>query len=70
MARRSRSPSNLRPRNDGVASDAPPHLGVAHSTVITDAAAQWQVNYNGGALHEIVTFSNAASIHASDFAFI
>src|SRR5262245_9480478 len=38
MARRSRSPSNLRPQNDGVARDPHPHLGVAQSTLVTDAA--------------------------------
>jgi hypothetical protein len=29
-----------------------------------------QVNYNGGASHEVITFSNAASVDASDFIFI
>ena len=32
-------------------------------------ATQWEVNYNGGADHEVITFSNAAAIHASDYAF-
>jgi Ca2+-binding RTX toxin-like protein len=32
--------------------------------------AHWQVNYNGGTSHDIITFSNAASIAASDFAFM
>jgi Ca2+-binding RTX toxin-like protein len=32
--------------------------------------SHWQVNYNGGTSHDIITFSNAASIAASDFAFM
>jgi hypothetical protein len=32
--------------------------------------SHWQVNYNGGLSHDILTFANAASIHASDYAFI
>jgi hypothetical protein len=28
-------------------------------------AAHWQINYNGGTAHEIITFSNAASIHGA-----
>jgi Ca2+-binding RTX toxin-like protein len=31
---------------------------------------QWQVNYNGGTSHEIITFQNGASIDASDYSFI
>jgi Ca2+-binding RTX toxin-like protein len=33
-------------------------------------ATQWQVNYNGGSSHDIITFSNGASIDATDFSFI
>ena len=33
-------------------------------------ATHWQVNYNGGASHEIIAFSNSATIDASDFIFI
>ena len=32
-------------------------------------ATHWQVNYNGGASHDVITFSNAAAIDASDFLF-
>jgi hypothetical protein len=32
-------------------------------------AMHWQVNYNGGASHEVITFQNGASIDASDFLF-
>jgi Ca2+-binding RTX toxin-like protein len=30
----------------------------------------WQVNYSGGALHEIITFTNGAAIDASDYLFV
>ena len=30
----------------------------------------WEVEYNGGASHETITFANAASIHASDVLFV
>jgi Ca2+-binding RTX toxin-like protein len=33
-------------------------------------STHWQINYNGGTSHEIITFSNAASIHPSDFIFV
>jgi microcystin-dependent protein len=33
-------------------------------------ATHWQVNYNAGSSHEIITFSNGAPIDASDFNFI
>ena len=31
--------------------------------------AHWQVNFNGGASHEIITFMSGASIDASDVLF-
>ena len=33
-------------------------------------ATHWQINYNGGASHDVITFSNAAAIDASDFLFL
>jgi Ca2+-binding RTX toxin-like protein len=33
-------------------------------------ATHWQVNYNGGASHDVITFSNAATIEATDFLFV
>ena len=33
-------------------------------------ATHWQVNYNGGASHDVITFMNGASIDASDFVFV
>ena len=32
-------------------------------------ATHWEVNYNGGASHDIITFANGASIDATDFLF-
>jgi Ca2+-binding RTX toxin-like protein len=32
-------------------------------------ATQWQVNFNGGTLHELITFMNGASIDATDVLF-
>jgi pectin methylesterase-like acyl-CoA thioesterase len=39
------------------------------ATFTQNDAAHWQIDYNGGASHDVITFSNAASIHASDFLF-
>ena len=33
-------------------------------------ATHWQIDYNAGASSEIITFANAAAIHASDFVFV
>ena len=33
-------------------------------------ATHWQVNYNGGTQHDVITFSNAASVDATDFLFV
>jgi Ca2+-binding RTX toxin-like protein len=33
-------------------------------------SARWQINYNGGLSHDIITFSNAASIDATDYLFV
>jgi Ca2+-binding RTX toxin-like protein len=33
-------------------------------------ATHWQVNYAGGLSHDMITFTNAAAIHASDYLFV
>ena len=33
-------------------------------------ATHWQINFNGGASHDIITFSNAAAIDVTDFLFV
>jgi Ca2+-binding RTX toxin-like protein len=42
----------------------------AGATFTNIDATHWQVNYNGGASHDIITFTNGSSIDASDFQFI
>jgi hypothetical protein len=39
------------------------------ATFTTIDATHWQVNYNGGTAHDIITFSNAPSIHPTDVLF-
>jgi hypothetical protein len=46
-----------------------PHCGNARTFTNVDAT-HWQVNYNGGASHDVITFMNGASIEASDFVFV
>jgi Ca2+-binding RTX toxin-like protein len=41
----------------------------AGATFTQNDATHWQIDYNGGASHEVITFSNGASIHASDVLF-
>jgi Ca2+-binding RTX toxin-like protein len=33
-------------------------------------ATHWQINFNGGASHDVITFSNAAAIDVTDFLFV
>jgi hypothetical protein len=33
-------------------------------------ATHWQVNYNGGTAHDVITFMNGAAIDATDFMFV
>jgi Ca2+-binding RTX toxin-like protein len=42
----------------------------AGATFTQSDATHWEVTYNGGANHDIITFANAASIHPSDYAFV
>ena len=39
------------------------------ATFTQNDAAHWQVNFNGGASHEVITFTNSALINASDVLF-
>ena len=57
--------------NGTAAGDSLRFVGYGVGATFTNIdAAHWQVNYNSGASHEIITFMNAASIHASDFVFL
>jgi Ca2+-binding RTX toxin-like protein len=40
------------------------------ATFTRSDATHWQVTYNAGASHDLITFSNAASIDASDVMFL
>jgi len=40
------------------------------ATLVQLNATQWQVNSADGLIHETLTFSNAAAIHATDFLFV
>ena len=40
------------------------------ATFTQNDATHWQVNYNGGASHEVITFMNGAPIDASDVVFV
>jgi Ca2+-binding RTX toxin-like protein len=42
----------------------------AGATFTQSDATHWQVNFNGGASHEIITLLNGASVHVSDVAFL
>jgi hypothetical protein len=42
----------------------------AGATFTNIDATRWQVNYNSGASHEVITFLNGASIDPTDFSFV
>jgi trimeric autotransporter adhesin len=42
----------------------------AGATFTQNDATHWQVNYNGGASHDVITFMNGAAVDASDVVFM
>jgi Ca2+-binding RTX toxin-like protein len=42
----------------------------AGATFTQNDATHWEVNYNAGASHEVIAFSNAAAIHATDYSWM
>jgi Ca2+-binding RTX toxin-like protein len=57
--------------NGAAAGDALRFFGYGTGATFTNVdATHWQVNYNGGASHDVITFSNGAAIDASDFLFV
>ena len=57
--------------NGAAAGDSLQFVGYGPGATFTNIdATHWQVNFNGGASHEIITFMNAASIDPTDYAFI
>ena len=56
--------------NGAAAGDALKFVGYGTGATFTHIdATHWQVNYNGGASHDIIAFSNGAPIDASDVLF-
>ena len=57
--------------NGAAAGDALHFVGYGAGASFTNIdATHWQINYNGGTQHDVITFSNAATIDASDFLFL
>src|SRR5262245_19842262 len=57
--------------NGAAAGDALQFVGYGAGATFTNVdATHWQVNYNGGAAHDVITFMNGAAIDATDFMFV
>jgi len=57
--------------NGAAAGDSLRFVGYGAGASFTNIdATHWQVNYNGGASHDVITFLNGATIDASDFLFL
>jgi Ca2+-binding RTX toxin-like protein len=57
--------------NGAAAGDSLRFVGYgANATFTTIDATHWQLNYNSGTSHEVITFMNGAAVDASDFAFV
>jgi Ca2+-binding RTX toxin-like protein len=57
--------------NGSAAGDQLDFIGFGAGATFTNIdQTHWQINYNGGASHEVIALSNGASIHSSDFVFL
>jgi Ca2+-binding RTX toxin-like protein len=57
--------------NGGAAGDLLQFVGYGAGATFTNIdATRWEVNYNSGASHDVITFLNGASIDATDFSFV
>jgi Ca2+-binding RTX toxin-like protein len=57
--------------NGVAAGDSLQFVGYGSGATFTNVdATRWQVNFNGGTSHEVITFMNGASIDPTDFAFL
>jgi Ca2+-binding RTX toxin-like protein len=57
--------------NGAGAGDSLRFVGYGAGATFTNVdATHWQVNYNGGASHEVITFMNGAAVDASDIVFV
>jgi Ca2+-binding RTX toxin-like protein len=64
-------PPTLDPDHPDLSGDRLDFVGYgAGATFDQIDATHWQINYAGNTQHEIITFANAASIHANDFVFL
>jgi Ca2+-binding RTX toxin-like protein len=56
--------------NGVAAGDRIQFVGYGPGATLTQVdATHWQVNYHGGADHDVIAFANAAAIHTTDFLF-
>ena len=56
--------------NGASAGDSLQFVGYGAGATFTNIdATHWQVNFNGGASHEVIAFMNGASIHPTDVVF-
>jgi Ca2+-binding RTX toxin-like protein len=57
--------------NGALAGDSLQFVGYGPGATFTNIdATHWQVNFNGSASHEVITFMNGASIDATDVVFM
>ena len=57
--------------NGAAAGDSLHFIGSgAGATFTQNDATHWQVNFNGGASHEVITFMNGAATDPTDYTFI
>ena len=57
--------------NGAAAGDSLQFVGYGGGATFTNIdATHWEVNYNGGASHDVITFLNGASVDATDFVFM
>jgi Ca2+-binding RTX toxin-like protein len=57
--------------NGGAAGDALQFVGYGAGASFTNVdATHWQVNYNGGTAHDVITFMNGAAIDSTDVLFV
>jgi len=57
--------------NGAAAGDSLRFVGYGAGASFTNVdATHWQVNYNAGTAHDVITFMNAAAIDAADFMFV
>jgi Ca2+-binding RTX toxin-like protein len=57
--------------NAAAAGDSLLFVGYGAGVTLTNLnGTQWQLTYNGGTDHDVITFANAAALHGSDFAFV